>query len=215
MKLFIANKNYSSWSLRVWLALRVKGIPFSEDLRAFDVENEYADFLEFSPTGKVPVLVDQGRTLWESLAILEYVAETRPQAGLWPEDEATRAEARCAAHEMHAGFLPLRAACPVNLRRRVEALPVDAAVQKDVRRIETLWEGCLESYGGPFLFGSDFTIADAMYAPVVNRLKVYELSRTQAVRDYSATITSLDAWQEWEAAARAEPWTVDIDEVYA
>lgn len=215
MKLYIGNKNYSSWSLRVWLTLKMKGIEFEEDLRPFDVENEYADFAEFSPTLKVPVLSDQGRTVWESLAILEYLAERHPDAGLWPSDFGARTHARCLAHEMHAGFMALRAACPMNMRRRSEAIPVGREVRKDVARIEAIWTECLEQYGGPFMFGREFTIVDGMYAPIVNRLAIYMLSDADAVRAYTQVLTGLAPWQAWLKASRAESWVVDIDEVYA
>ncbi|MEM6914403.1 MAG: glutathione S-transferase, partial [Pseudomonadota bacterium] len=127
MKLFIGNKNYSSWSFRVWLTMRVCGIDFAEDLRPFDVENEYADFFEFAPHGKVPVLLDGNETIWETLSILEYLAERFPQSRLWPEDPALRSDARSIANEMHGGFLALRAACPMNMRRKIESVPIDRA----------------------------------------------------------------------------------------
>lgn len=215
MKLYIGNKNYSSWSLRVWLTMKMKGIAFDEDLRTFDVENEYADFFEFAPHGKVPALSHGGQTVWETLAILEYLAEQFPEAGLWPDDIVRRTEARCIANEMHAGFLALRAACPMNMRRRVEAVPVDRFVRKDVARIEEIWGGCLDRFGGPFLFGDSFTIADGMFAPIVNRLAVYALSDSEAVQAYSETIMGLEPWKDWEASSREEPWVVEIDEVYA
>ncbi len=213
MKLYIGNKCYSSWSLRVWLALKVKDIPFVEDLRPFDVENDYADFFEFSPTGKVPVLRAGNQTIWESLSILEYLAEEFPDRNLWPHDVSLRSEARSIAHEMHAGFMSLRSACPMNMRRRIESIDVDSAVMKDVHRIEQMWDSCLSASGGPFLYG-DFTIADAMYAPVVNRLGVYELSRAESVVNFSSAITSLGPWKEWVEASFREDWVVDIDEVY-
>jgi glutathione S-transferase len=192
--------------------MKVAGINFEEDLRPFDVENNYADFFEFSPTGKVPTLQHDSLTLNESLAILEYLAELYPNKNLWPSDLRQRATARCIAHEMHAGFAALRAACPMNMRRAHRAIEVDQAVQKDVKRIEAIWTQCLRTSGGPFLFG-EFCIADAMYAPVVNRLAIYELSSSSAVTQYSKSMTELDAWQAWEAAAREEPWVVSIDEV--
>ncbi len=215
MKLIIGNKNYSSWSFRVWLTLRVHGIEFEEDLRTFDVENEYADFFEFAPHGKVPVLVDNGLTVWETMAILEYLAEKYPSAGLWPEDPLHRAEARSISNEMHAGFMALRAACPMNMRRRIEPVPIDRAVNKDVARIEQIWADCLAKHGGPYLFGDTFTIADGMFAPIVNRLAIYELSDHPAVKSYSETLSDLQAWKDWAEASAKEPWTVDIDEVYA
>lgn len=215
MKLFIGNKNYSSWSFRVWLTLKVHDIAFEEDLRPFDVENEYADFFEFAPHGKVPTLFDDGLTVWETMAILEYLAEKFPQEQLWPADAKRRAEARAISNEMHAGFLSLRAACPMNMRRRIEPIPIDKVVKKDIARIEQIWADCLSKHGGPFLFGERFTIADGMYAPIVNRSAIYELSSHPAVDAYSATLTALPAWQEWAEASSKEPWTVDIDEVYA
>ncbi|QJB69917.1 glutathione S-transferase family protein [Parasphingorhabdus halotolerans] len=212
MKLLIGNKNYSSWSFRVWLTMKVKEIEFEEDLRPFDVENDYADFFEFSPTGKVPVLQHDGLTVVESLAILEYLAEQFPDKNLWPANPRSRSDARCISHEMHAGFMALRAACPMNMRRKHAAIAVDEAVLKDVRRIETIWSQCLDKSGGPFLFG-DYSIADGMYAPIVNRLQIYELSNIDAVASYTQTMTSLTPWQDWDKAARDEPWVIDIDEV--
>lgn len=215
MKLFIGNKNYSSWSYRVWLTLKMKGIPFTEDLRPFDVENEYADYAEFSPTLKVPVLLDESTTVWESLSILEYVAEKFPDAGLWPTNSADRVYARSISHEMHAGFLALRAACPMNMRRKIEQIPPDKAVRKDIARVEQIWAKSLENYGGPFLMGREFTIADGMYAPVVNRFHIYDLSNASAVNAYTKTLTALEPWIEWAEASEKEEWVVDIDEVYA
>lgn len=215
MKLYIGNKNYSSWSFRVWLTMKMADICFKEDLRPFDVEGEYADFFKFAPHGKVPVLIDQKRTIWESLSILEYLAERFPQKGLWPEDAGLRADARSIANEMHAGFFALRAACPMNMRRKIEPIPLDKAIKKDIARIESIWAQCLESHGGPFLMGGEFTIADGMYAPLVNRFQIYELSNAPAVKAYTKTLTSLEPWVEWADASGKEEWIVDIDEVYA
>lgn len=215
MKLYIGNKNYSSWSFRVWLTLKAKGVAFEEDLRPFDVENEYADYAAFSPTLKVPVLADGEATVWESLSILEYIAETFPNHGLWPAGLEDRAFARSISNEMHAGFLALRAACPMNMRRKVESIPIDRFVKKDIVRIEQIWTECLDTYGGPFLMGPEFTIADGMYAPVVNRFQIYQLSEAPAVAVYTEALTGLPAWIEWAAASEKEPWVVDIDEVYA
>lgn len=214
MKLIIGNKNYSSWSLRVWLTMKVKGIEFEEDLRPFDVENNYEDFFEFAPHGKVPVLQDKGETVYETLAILEYLAERFPGLGFWPSGSKRRSAARCIANEMHAGFAALRQACPMNMRREPSRLQVNDAVRKDVSRIEAIWDEHLQVSGGPFLFG-EFTNADGMYAPIVNRLAIYELSDADAVRRYSKAITGLPAWQSWLDASRSEPWVVDIDEVQA
>ena len=207
LRLFIGNKNYSSWSFRPWIALKVKGIEFAEELRPF----HEGGFGDFSPSAKVPVLKDGDFTLWESLAILEYLADRFPEKGFWPADLHDRARARAVANEMHGGFSYLRAECPMNMRREVRAITVSDGVRGDVARIEQVWQDCLAASGGPFLFG-DFTNADAMFAPVVNRLKIYELSAHAAVSSYSAAMTVLPAWQEWEAAGRAEPWIVEEDE---
>ncbi len=211
MKLFIANKNYSSWSFRPWLALRVKEIPFEEILVPFDMPNGNPDFARFSPTGKVPVLQDGDLTVWESLSILEYLADRFPAAGLWPGGVSDRALARSIASEMHSGFLALRAECPMNMRRDHKTLQVSGDVHRNVRRITAIWQDCLDKSGGPFLFGG-FTNADAMFAPVVNRMAIYRLSNDQVVQAYSATMTSLPAWAEWQEAGRAEPWIVEEDE---
>jgi len=213
MKLFIANKKYSSWSMRAWLTLTVKGIEFEEQLRRLRESIGFSDYAEFSPSGKVPTLHHNGMELYESLAILEYVAELFPHRGLWPKDTNQRAIARCIAHEMHGGFMSLRNECPMNFARDPAPLQVSDGVRKDVKRIEAIWEQRLAQSGGPFLMGEDFCIADGMFAPVVNRLEIYQLSDHPAVIEYSKTMTSLPAWQAWAAAGTAEPWIVDMDEV--
>lgn len=212
MRLYIANKNYSSWSFRPWVAMKAKGVGFEEVLTPFDDDAGNPKFREFSPTGKVPALVDGDVTIWESLAILEYLADRFPQKGFWPDEAAARAVARAVACEMHAGFTALRNACPTNWRRPVRAIEIGDGVRRDVARIEALWAGCLEKSGGPFLFG-EFCNADAMYAPVVNRLEVYALSDHPAVVAYSGAMKALPAWIEWEEAGRAEPWIIPADEV--
>lgn len=212
LHLFIGNKNYSSWSLRPWIALTVKQIPFEEHLVPFDFGNGNRAFAEFSPTAKVPVLRDGDLIVWESLAILEYLADRFPETRLWPELEKDRASARAISAEMHSGFQALRSACPMNMRRSPARLEVDDAVRADVQRVEAIWTEALEKSGGPFLFG-EFTNADAMFAPVVNRLDVYDLACREATRGYMARIKALSAWSSWEDAARAEPWIVPEDEV--
>lgn len=211
MRLYIGNKNYSSWSFRPWIAMKAKGIDFEEVLIPFDDDAGNPRFREFSPTGKVPTLVDGDLTVWESLAILEYVADRFPDLGFWPGQAGPRALARAVACEMHAGFAALRNLCPMNMRREIRAVAVTEALARDVARIETLWADCLERSGGPFLFGA-FSNADAMYAPVVNRLEKYVLSDHPAVRAYSAAMKAHPAWIEWETAALAEPWVVPADE---
>jgi len=211
MKLIIGNKKYSSWSFRPWIALREKGIAFEEELIPFDFPAGNPAIKAATPAGKVPVLVDGDLVIWESLAILEYLTHRFPEAGLWPDDITARARARAMASEMHGGFGALRAECPMNMAREVRAIPVSEDVRRDVARIEALWADALEASGGPFLFGT-FSNADAMFAPVVNRLEVYALSDHEAVARYSAAMKALPAWQEWEAAGRAEPWIVEEDE---
>ena len=211
LHLYIANKNYSSWSLRPWIWMKVKGIEFQETLAPFDEPNHNQHFLEFSPSKKVPVLHIDQTIIWESLAICETLADLHPDLGLWPADPLDRAKARAISAEMASGFSSLRAECPMNMRRDHYAISVSDSVFKDVARVEEIWSECLEASGGPFLFG-DFSIADAMYAPVVNRLQIYCLSDSPVVTQYRNAIQSLDAWQEWEAAGRAEPWIVEEDE---
>lgn len=216
LTLYIGNKNYSSWSLRPWLALKAAGIPFTEQLSRFDESTGHAHFIEFSPTKKVPALVikQDGKepvTIPESLAILETIADLYPEKNLWPQDQLLRAQARALASEMHAGSMGIRSECPMNIRREVKAIEVSDAVRKDVKRIEQIWSKCLEQSGGPFLFGH-FTIADAMFAPVVNRLEIYALSNHPAISAYSRAMKDLLAWQEWVTEALKEPWIVEEDE---
>lgn len=210
--LILGNKNYSSWSFRPWIAMRVAGIEFRETVVPFDDANGNPRFKEFSPSLKVPVLQHGDLTVWESLAILEYVADLHPDAGMWPENVAERARARAVAHEMHGGFSALRSECPMNMRREIRSIDVSDNVRKDVTRIEAIWTECLDASAGPFLFGK-FAIADAMYAPVVNRLRVYDLSDSAVVQSYSEAMMQLPAWQEWHEASVAEPWVVEGEEV--
>lgn len=210
MKLFIGNRRYSSWSFRPWLAMKVAGLGFEEELIPFDFPAGNPAIRAVSPTGRVPVLRDGDLVIWESLAIMEYAAELRPS--LWPVDKAERARARAVAHEMHGGFGALRAECPMNMARTPGGISVSDAVRADVARIEAIWSECLVRSGGPFLFGR-FCNADAMFAPVVNRLEIYALSGHDTVTRYSGAMKALPEWQEWEAAARAEAWVVAEDEV--
>lgn len=211
MKLYIGNKNYSSWSFRPWIAMTALGVEFEEELIPFDDDASNPKFREFSPTGKVPVLVDGELVVWESLAILEYLADKFRQKHFWPADMSQRAMARALAAEMHGGFGGLRSECPMNMRREIRAIAVSDKVRADVVRVEEIWTQCLERSGGPFLFG-DFCNADAMFAPVVNRLEVYALSGAPAVLAYRDAMKALPAWRLWEAAGRAEPWIVPADE---
>ncbi|RME14373.1 MAG: glutathione S-transferase family protein [Alphaproteobacteria bacterium] len=212
MKLVIGNKRYSSWSFRPWLAMRASGISFDEELIPFDDEAGNPAIKAATPAGRVPVLVDGGLVVWDSLAILEYLAERFPEAGLWPDDAARRATARAMSAEMHSSFDALRNECPMNMARPVRPIAVSEAVHADVARIETLWDEALSASGGPFLMGK-FGNVDAMFAPVVNRLEIYALSTHDAVGRYTAAMKALPAWAEWEAAGRAEPWIVEHEEV--
>lgn len=213
LTLYIANKNYSSWSFRPWIAMKVNEIPFEEVLVPFDDAAGNPRFREFSPTGKVPVLDHDGLVVWESLAILEHLADFYPEMQFWPKDMEERAVARAVATEMATGFRALRAACPMNMRRPPAAIALDAGTRADIARIEALWISLTEKSGGPFLFGRGFGAADAMYAPVVNRFDVYRLSDKRPVRAYMDAVKALPAWREWDKAAREEPWTVPGDEV--
>lgn len=215
-ELVIGNKNYSSWSFRPWLAMTVAEIPFAERLVRLH-HNEVPDgpsnreLLDHSPAGKVPVLKADGLIVWDSLAILEFLAEAHAEKLLWPEDSAARARARSVAAEMHSGFGALRSACPMNMRRPVRRIEADPSIGRDVARIVDIWKEALDASGGPFLFGA-FTNADAMYAPVVNRFHVYDLTDDPTATSYMATLQALPAWQAWSEAGRAEPWTIEADE---
>lgn len=209
--LYIANKNYSSWSFRPWIALTAAGIPFREVLIPFGPGATNPQFRELSPTSKVPVLHHGAVRVWESLAIIEYVAELFPDAGLWPENSAWRSMARSISMEMLSGFRALRGACPMNLRRSVRAIDLPDGVKPDVQRIEAIWRDMRQMSGGPFLFGA-FCAADAMFAPVVNRFAAYDLVRDADTLEYMAAMKAHPAWQAWEATALAETWIVPEDE---
>jgi glutathione S-transferase len=213
LTLIIGNKKYSSWSLRPWIAMTVARIPFAERVIPFESEEFKRDVGGVSGTGKVPVLVDGDIRVWESLAILEYLAEKFPAAGLWPADVAARAHARVVANEMHAGFQALRNHLPMNVARIVIKRDLPAPVVANVKRIEALWADCRARFGkgGPFLFGT-FCAADAMYAPVVSRLHSYGLAVSAAARAYMDAVMALPAWQEWTEAAVKEPWVMQHNE---
>jgi len=212
LHLTIGNKNYSSWSFRPWIALKVAGIPFEETVIPIHYPGSKEKFLARSPAGKVPILQDGAVTVWESLAILEYVAETHPE--LWPRDRAARAHARAIASEMHAGFVPLRRQCPMNMWRPVKKLALSAETAANVARIDAMWSDCRVRFGasGPFLFGQ-FTAADAMYAPVVSRFRTYAVEVGAASAAFMGAVMALPAWQEWYAAALQEEWLLEEDEV--
>jgi glutathione S-transferase len=220
LHLIIGNKNYSSWSFRPWIAMTVAGIAFEEtviSLEAKDFKARVAAMTSamigtVSGAGKVPVLIDGDVRVWESLAILEYLAEKFPAAGFWPDQAGARAHARAVASEMHAGFLPLRRQLPMNMWRPVKPRVLDAEATANVTRIDTIWSECLAKFGGPFLFG-EFGAADAMFAPVVSRFHTYAVEVGAAARSYMIAVMALPAWAEWRAAARREPWVLPHDEV--
>jgi glutathione S-transferase len=202
--LYIANKNYSSWSLRPWILMRELGIAFAEELVPFEGASNRDRFRRFSPTGKVPCLVDGATTVWDSLAIAEYLAERH--AGVWPADAQARAWARCAASEMHAGFAALRACCSMNCGVRVRLNRVAPELRQDLERIDELWSEGMQRFGGPFLAGTAFTAADAFYAPVAFRIQSYELSLTPEAAAYAQRLLALGSMQRWYEEALREPW---------
>ena len=216
LRLIIGNKNYSSWSMRPWIALKVAGIPFEEMVIPLDAPDFKERVGAVSGTGKVPALIDGDIQVWESLAILEYLAEKFPAARLWPEQAAARAHARAIANEMHAGFLPLRRHLPMNIWRPVMKRELTTEVAGNVARIEALWRSCRDRFasraGGPFLFGQ-FGAADAMYAPVVARLHTYSVDLVDDARAYMEAVMALPAWAEWREAALKETWVLSEDEV--
>ncbi|HKY62736.1 MAG TPA: glutathione S-transferase family protein [bacterium] len=213
LQLVIGNKNYSSWSLRPWLLLRQMGLEFEEILIPLFREDWKAEVLKHSPSGKVPVLIEDGRTIWDSLAIAEYLAEKYPRMNLWPEDPAARAMARSVSAEMHSSFAALRTECPMNVRRKPVPIELKPEVQADVARIQEIWREARSRHSkfGPFLFGH-FSIADAMYAPVVFRFTRYAIEMDATARAYAETILGLPAIQEWIQAALAETWMIPMNE---
>lgn len=201
-ELFIANKNYSSWSLRPWLLMKELDIPFEEHIYLFG-ENNWDNFRTFSPTGKVPCLKIGEMVIWDSLAIVEFLAEHH--AGVWPTDQMARTWARCAAAEMHSGFSNLRGMCPMNVSLKVQMQTIPATLQKDITRIDELWREGLNRFGGEFLAGNSFTTVDAFFAPVALRIETYQLKLSESVLAYAARLRALPAVQEWIEAGQLEP----------
>ncbi len=214
LHLIIGNKNYSSWSFRPWLAMKIAGIAFDETVASLDAPDFKARVTALGGSGRVPVLIDGDVRIWESLAILEYLAEKFPTAGLWPQAPAAGARARAIASEMHAGFTSLRRHLPMNVARPVKVRALDAGATKDVARIDAIWNECRSQYGtgGPFLFGS-FGAADAMFAPVVWRFHTYAVEVSSTASTYMRAMMSLPAWKEWRDAALRETWVLPEDEI--
>lgn len=210
MHLLIANKGYSSWSQRAWLILRHFGIPFEETVQPMYVDGWKENILKISPSGKVPCLIDGDITVWETLAIIEYLAESFPDKPIWPADKAARAHARAISAEMHAGFANLRRDYGSNWRRQYAwKVRGDGSALADAERIFAIWKQARRTFGkgGPFLYGA-FSAADAMYAPVVGRFTTYSWPVDAEIEAYLEAVRSLPAYAEWAEAGRAEPWTI-------
>lgn len=216
MQLVIGNKNYSSWSLRPWILMRALGIPFTERLIRLDAPDFEARLATVYDGSTVPVLIDDEVVVWESLAIIDYLAERYAGLDVWPQDSGARALARSMSAEMHAGFPALRSACPMNLGKRYAPRDRGNDCADDVARICRLWRRARETYGRhsgePYLFGP-FGAADAMYAPVVTRLDTYAIAVPADARAYMDAVLGSAAFVEWREAALQEPWIVEYDEV--
>jgi glutathione S-transferase len=211
LKLVIGNKNYSSWSMRPWLALRGSAIAFEEIfIPLYTGQADKDHILSFSRSGKVPILIDGEVTVWDSLAIIEHLAERFPRARLWPEDDTERAHARSISAEMHSGFLPLRRECSMNLHRPIGAVTLSDDARADIARIQEIWTDCRARYGkrGPFLFGA-FGAADAMFAPIVHRFRTYAIAVSLEVKTYMETMMAFPAFREWTEAGLAETIVID------
>ena len=222
LKLHIGNKNYSSWSMRPWVLLKQLQIPFDEVMvrfDSFDTDSAFKRALaDVNPVGKVPVLVDEGFAVWDTLAITEYLAERFPEHGVWPQDRQARARARCICAEMHSGFSALRSHCPMNVEASLTEIGVrvwgeQAAVRSDVGRIVSMWSALLEQHGGPMLFGQ-FSAADAFFAPDCLRLKIYALPVPEVINAYIARVCALPGVQAWIDDALAEHDFIAFDEPY-
>jgi glutathione S-transferase len=211
--LYIATKNYSSWSLRPWVLMKALGIPFEERLVVFQEGSNWEPFRKFSPGGLVPCLHDGPTIVWDSLAIAEYLAERHP--GVWPADSGARAWARCAAAEMHSGFGALRGTCTMNCGLRIRLRAVSPALQHNLDRISELWNEGLDRFGGPWLAGRSISAVDAFYAPVAFRIQTYDLRLGGAVNPYASRLLALPAMQEWYAAALQETWREPAHEAEA
>ncbi len=208
--LVLANKAYSSWSMRPWMVLKHFEIRFEEIVIPMNRPETHAEMLKHAPSGKCPSLHDGTISVWDSLAIIEYLAETYPIFPIWPRGSEARAVARALSAEMHSGFMALRRECPMNIRRPRRSIKVSDEALADAKRIDEAFNDARARFGssGTFLFG-DFTAADAMFAPVVNRFDTYELPVSDTTRTYMAAMKALPAWQQWERDALAEPWHME------
>lgn len=204
LTLYIANKNYSSWSLRPWILMRTLDIPFEERLVPFTANSNWEEFRRFSPSGKVPALVTDRGTIWDSLAIAEFLAEQH--SDVWPAEQMTRAWARSASAEMHSGFVHLRERCSMNCSVQIRLHEESDALRRDIARINELWMEGLGRFGGPFLAGPRFTAVDAFYCPVAFRVQTYGLTLDAPAAAYAKRLLALPAMQAWMKDAVAEPW---------
>ena len=204
LKLYIANKNYSSWSLRPWMVLKELSIAFDEQLVPFEKESSHETFRQFSPTGLVPCLHDDKTVIWESLAIVEYLAESHPP--VWPSSKPARAWARSATAEMHAGFSALRTQCSMNCGLRIDMQDISPALQRDLDRLDELFTEGLSLFGGLFLAGDNFTAVDAFFAPVAFRVQTYNLELGEVAMDYVQRILDRPSMREWYTDALSEKW---------
>ncbi|WP_311270120.1 glutathione S-transferase [Sphingobium sp. WCS2017Hpa-17] len=203
--LTLSSKNYSSWSLRGWLLCRLAGLRVVEQMVALDDPENRAELLLLSPSVLVPRLTHEGASVWDTLAIAEYLHELYPNVGMYPADRKARAHCRSVSGEIHSGFANLRSALPMNLKVRHSKFPVFPGARPDIERVETIWAECLDSYGGPWLFGDEPTVADAMFAPVAQRFLTYAVAVSRKSADYCETINSWPLMREWIEDARAEP----------
>jgi glutathione S-transferase len=203
--LTISSKNYSSWSLRGWLLCKMAGLDFVEQTMSSDDPSTRAELLLLSPSFLVPCLHHERAKVWDTLAIAEYLAELKPQSHLLPTERIKRAHCRAVSGEMHSGFHNLRSALPMNLKAHFPGFKVWSGAQADVERVRTIWRDCLEAYGGPYLFGDELSLADAMYAPVCTRFRTYDVRLDKASAAYCQAIMDWPVLQEWIAAAKLEP----------
>lgn len=208
-ELTLSSKNYSSWSLRGWLLCRLAGLAVEERMIALDDPDNRAELLLLSPSVLVPRLTHEGASVWDTLAIAEYLHELYPAAGMYPADRIARAHCRAVSGEIHSGFSNLRSALPMNLKVRHAKFPIFSGARADIERIETIWEECLDTYGGPWLFGATPTVADAMFAPVAQRFLTYAVSLSPKAATYCNTVNGWPLMREWIDEARIEPDEVE------
>lgn len=207
--LTISSRNYSSWSLRGWLLCKLAGLELTEEMVSIDAPGQRAELLLLSPSVLVPRLTHEGASVWDTLAIAEYLSETFPEAGLYPSDKLARAHCRAISGEIHSGFHNLRSALPMNLKARHDSFRLFAGARPDIERVQAIWKDCIDRYGGPWLFGAKPTVADAMFAPVATRFVTYAIPLEPACRDYVRTIEQWPLMREWTKAALAEPEEVE------